>query len=102
MSMDLVLHGIMVSLVTPNAVDLSHWMVVLSCGHPILMSAWRIGTISLEMVKRPTSSASEVYDMTFLISCVIVRTGLLWRGIRTSYESMMWDTARLRAWDTLR
>ena len=57
MSMDLVLRVIMVSLVTPTAVELSHWMGVLGCGHPISMSAWRSGTISLEMVKRPASLA---------------------------------------------
>ena len=57
MSVDLVLSGIMVSLVTPTAVELSHLMVVLGCGHPISMSAWRSETISLAMVKMPASSA---------------------------------------------
>ena len=38
MSVDLVLSGIMVSLVTPTAVELSHLMVVLGCGHPILIT----------------------------------------------------------------
>ena len=84
MSMDLVLRGIMVSLVTPTAFELSHWMVVLGCGHPISMSAWRSGAISLAMVKRPTISASEADYMTFLIICAIVKTGPLWRGIGTS------------------
>ena len=77
MSMDLVLRGIMVLLVTPTAVELLHWMGVLGCGHPILMSVWHSGTISLEMVKRPASSAAEADDMTFLIICAIVRTGPL-------------------------
>ena len=102
MSMVLVLRGIMVSLVTPNAVKLSHWMGVLGCGHPILMSSWRSGNISLEMVKSPASSASEADDMTVLIICAIVRNGPLWRGIGTSSDSMMWDPARLQAWDALR
>ena len=96
MSMDLVLHGMMVLLVTPTDVELSHWMGVLSCGHTILMRACCRGTISLAMVTRPASSASEADDMTFLIICVMVRTGPLWRGIRTSSESMMWAPARLR------
>ena len=55
MFMDLVLRGIMVSLVTPTDVELSHWMGGLGCGHLISMSAWRSGTISLAMVKRPAS-----------------------------------------------
>ena len=97
MSMDLVLLVIMVLLVTPTYVELSHWMGFLGCGHPISMSSWSSGTISLEMVKRPAISASEVNDMTFLIICAIVRTGLLWRGIWTSSESMMWAPARLQA-----
>ena len=100
--MDLVLHGMMVSLVTPTAIEFSHWMGVLGCGHPILMSAWRSGTIYLVMVKMPASSDSEVDDMKFLIICTIVRTGPLWRGIGTSSEIMMWDLAWLRACDTLR
>ena len=70
-------------------------MGVLVCGHPISMSAWCSGTISLVMVKRPASSASEADEMTFLIICVIVRTSKLWRGIGTSSESMMWEPARL-------
>ena len=100
--MDLVLRGIMVLLVTPTAVELSHCMGFFDCGHPILMSAWLSGTISLVMVKRSASSDSEADDMTFLIICAIVRTGLLWRGIGTSSESMMWDPARLQDWYTLR
>ena len=74
----------MVLLVTPTAVELSHWMVFLCCGHPILISAWGSGTISLAMVNRPASSASEADDMTFLMIFAIVRIGRLWRGIRTS------------------
>ena len=66
------------------------------------MSAWRSGTISLAMVKRPASSALEVDDMTFLIICAITRTGSLWRGIGESSESMMWSPARLRDLLTLR
>ena len=34
MSMDLVLGGMMVSLVTPTDVELSHWMVVLGWPYP--------------------------------------------------------------------
>ena len=102
MSMDLVLHGMMVSLVNPTAVELSHWMGVLGCVHPISMNAWRSGTISLAIVKRPASSASEADDIKLLIICAIKSTGPLWRGIGTSSESMIWAPARMRACDTLR
>ena len=102
MSMDLVLRGMMVSLVTSTDVELLHQIGFLGSGHKLLMSAWRSGTIYLAMVKRPASSASEAYDMVFLIICAIVRTGPLWRGIMTSSESMMWDPERLQACDTLR
>ena len=89
-------------MVTPTAVELSHWTGVLGFGHLILMSAWRSGTISLAIVNRPVSSALEADDMMFLIICAIVRTGPLWRGIRTSSDSMMWSPARLQDCDTLR
>ena len=100
MSMGLVLRGMVVALITPTAVELSHWMGVLSYDHTVSKSACRSGTIYLAIVKRPASSASEADDMTLLIICANVRTGLLWRGIWTSSESMMWDPARLRACDT--
>ena len=77
MSVELVLRGTMVSLVTPTAVELLHWMGVLGCGNPIFMSAWCSGTIYLAMVKRPASSSSEADDMTFLMSCAILSTGPL-------------------------
>ena len=35
MSMELVLRGMIVLLVTPTAVELLHLMGVLGCGHPI-------------------------------------------------------------------
>ena len=101
MSMDLVLCGVMVLLVTPTALELLHWMRVLGCGHHILMSAWRSGTISFAVVKRPARSDLEADEIMFLIICVIVRTGPLWRGIGTSSESMMLALARLRDWYTL-
>ena len=56
MSMDVVLRGMMVLLVTPTYAELSHWMGVLGCGHPILLRDWRSGAIYLTMMKRPASS----------------------------------------------
>ena len=71
------LHGIMVSLANPTAVELSHWMGELGCGHPISVRDWRIGNISLAQTKGPASSASADEDMTFLMICATVRTGPL-------------------------
>ena len=66
------------------------------------MSSWRSGTISLAMVKRTASSASEAEEMTFLVICAVVWTEPLWRGIGTSSEIMIWAPARLWDCDTLR
>ena len=80
MSMNLVFCGMKFLLVTPTAVEFSHWMGVLDCVHPISMRSCRSGTISLVMVKKPASSASEADEMTSLVICVMVRTGTLWGG----------------------
>ena len=79
MSMDLVLHGILFLLVNPTAVELSYWMGVLGCGHPISMRVCRSGTIYLVIVKRPASLALKADDMKFLTICAMVSTGSLWR-----------------------
>ena len=100
--MDLVFCGMMVLLVNPTAVELLHWMGVLCCGHPILMRAWRSGTIFLAMVKRPASSSLEADDMMFLMIFAMVRTRPMWGGIRDSSESILWAPARLRALIMLR
>ena len=78
-----------VSLATPTAVVLSHWMGVRDWGHPILARAWRSGIISLAILKRPASSASAADDMTVLMIWAIVRTGPLWAGTSTSSESII-------------
>ena len=101
MSMDLVLNGMIVLLVNPTSAELSHWMRVLGFGLPILMRACRSGTIYLEMVKRPASSASEADDMLFLIIFSMVRTGPLWRGVGAYSDIMMWEPARLQGFLTL-
>ena len=67
MSIGLVRLGKMVRLVTPNAVDLSVWIVLLGCGYPISMSFWCSGTISLAVVNNPESSASVAENMTYFI-----------------------------------
>ena len=102
MSIDFVLRGMMVSLDTPTAVELSHWMGDLGCGHPISVRDWHSGTISLAQMKRPASSASAAEDMMFLMICATVRTGPLYVGAGTFSESIMCAPARLRALVTLR
>ena len=102
MSIDFVLREMMVSLATPTAVELSHWMGDLGCGHPISVRDWRSGTIALAQIKRPASSASAAEDMTFLMICGMVRTGPLYVGAGTSYERIMCAPARLHALATLR
>ena len=59
MSVDLVLRGMMVLLVTPTDVEFLHWMGVLGFGHPIYITAWSSGAISLVMVKRPATVRSD-------------------------------------------
>ena len=93
MFVDLFLHGMIILLVTPTTVELSHCMGVLVCGHSILMRDCLSGTIPLEMVKRPASSALGADNMTFLMICAMVSTGPLCRGIGTSSGSMMWAPA---------
>ena len=70
----------MLSLATSIAMELLHWMGFLGCGHPISMRVWRRGTIYLEQMKRPASSAWEDEDTTNLMICAIVRTGTLMLG----------------------
>ena len=55
-------------------------MGILGCGHPISIRACFGGTIYFAMVNNPDSSSLEADDMTFLMICVMVRTGPLWGG----------------------
>ena len=89
MSIDFVFRGIMIALDNPTAVDLSHWMVDLGCGHPISVRDWRSGTMALAQTKRPASSASAAEDMTFLMIYETMRTGPLYVGAGTFSESIM-------------
>ena len=89
MSVDFAFRGMVVSLYTPTAVELSHWMGDLGCGRPISVRDWRSGTIALAKMKRPASSASAAEDMTFLMICATVRTGPLYVGAGTFSDSIM-------------
>ena len=102
MSIDFVSLGMMVALDNPTAVELSHWMGDLGCGHPISVRDWRSGTMTWEQMKRPASSASTSEVMTFLMICATVRTGPLYVGAGTFSDSIIRAPARLRDLVTLR
>ena len=89
MSLAFVFRGRMVALYTPTAVELSHWMGDLGCGHPISVRDWRSGTMALAQMKRPASSASAAEDMPFLMICATVRTGPLYVGAGTFSDSIL-------------
>ena len=63
MSMELILLGTMVLFTTHTDVELSVWIGVGGCGQPILIRVWRMGTISLESIKRPPSLALAAKDI---------------------------------------
>ena len=77
MSINLVRLGTMFWLVTPTAVELSVWIGVLGCGHPISMRVWIIGTVSLAVMNSLASSDSAAEDMTYLIIYAMIRIGPL-------------------------
>ena len=89
MSIKFVFLGMMVALDTPTAVELSHWMGDLGCGHPIYVRDWCSGTMVLAQMKRPASSASAAEDMTFLMICATVRTGPLYVGAGMFSDSII-------------
>ena len=64
MSIDFVLRGMIVSLATPIAVELSHWIGERGWGQPISMRDWRRGTISFAQMNSPASSDSAADDIT--------------------------------------
>ena len=102
MSIDLVLLGTMVLLVTPTAVELSTWMGVFGCGQPISMSVCLMGTNSLAVMKSAANSASAADDMTNLMILASVMIGPLSRGMASFSEQKMYAPARLRDFVTFR
>ena len=80
MSIEIVHCGTMVLLVTPTAVELSIWMGEGGCHQPILMRVCWSGTISLAVMKSPTSLALAAEDMTNLMMLAMVRIGPLKGG----------------------
>ena len=78
----------MVLLQMPTAAELLVWMGFLGCDQLILMSIWRIGTISLAVMKSVPSSASAAEAMTNLIICADCT-------IESSLDRKMWAPAWL-------
>ncbi len=67
MSIILLRWGTIVLLVTRAAVELSVWIRLFGCGQPMLIRVWRCGIISLAVMKRAASSASDANAMTKLM-----------------------------------
>ena len=74
MSANLVALFTIVLLVKPTAVELSVWMGVLGCGHPISINVLRSGIIFLAVMYNAAISASAADAMTVLMICAIVKT----------------------------
>jgi len=72
--------GTIVLLVTPAAVELSVWIRLFGCGHPMTMRVWRWGIISLAVTKRAASSDSAAEAITNLMIWAMERTAPLKHG----------------------
>ena len=77
MSADLVALFTIVLLVNPTAVELSVWMGVLACGHPISINVLRSGIIFLAVVYNAAIPSSDAYPITVFMLCAIVKIGPL-------------------------
>jgi hypothetical protein len=69
--------GTMVLFVTPTAVELSVWIGLRGCSHPMSMRVCWWGTILQGAMNSAASSASVAKAMTNLIMVAIVRTAPL-------------------------
>ncbi len=98
----LIRRAMMVSLVNPTAVEFLVWMGDGGCGHPILMSVLRRGTISWAVMNNADSSASAADAMTNFTIWEIVRTGSLSLGMGSFSVRKMLAPARLRDLDSPR
>ena len=86
----------------PTAVELSVWIGVLSCGHPISINVLRSGIIFLDVMYNAAISASSADAMTVLMIFAIVKTGPLIFGFGSFYENNICAPARLLDFDSLR
>ncbi len=96
MSIILDYFGTMVLFVTLTAVELSVWIGLCGCGHPMLMRVCRWGTILRAAIKSAASSASAAKAMINLIMVAIVRTVPLKRGDGLSSKRKICAPALLR------
>ncbi len=76
-------------LVTPTAVELSVWMGVFGCGHPMAMRVCLWGIISHAVTKRAASSDSAAEAITNLMIWAMERMAPLKRGNGSSSERKM-------------
>ncbi len=84
MSIILDLLGTMVLFVTPTTAELSLWMGLRGCGHPMSMKVCWWGPISRAAIKSAASSSLADKAMINLMMVAIVRTVLLRRGVGLS------------------
>ncbi len=96
MSIILICFGTIVLFVTPTAVELSVWIGVCGCGHPMSLRVCRWGTISRAIIKHAASSASATKAMKNLIMVAIVRTAPLKRGDGSSSKRKICAPALLQ------
>jgi hypothetical protein len=87
----------MVLFVIPIAVELSVWIGLCGCGHPMSMRVCLWGIILRAAIKSAASSASAAKAMTNLIMVAIVRTMPLRPGNGLSFERKICAPAQL--WD---
>ncbi len=67
-------------LVTPTVVELSVWIGVFGCGHPMEMRVCLWGIISRAVMNRAASSDLAAEAITNLMICVMESTAPLKRG----------------------
>jgi hypothetical protein len=96
MSIILDFFGTMVVFVTPTAVELSVWIGLCGCGHPMSMRVFWWGTILRAAIKSAASLASAAKAIANLIMVAIVRTASLKRGVGLSSERRICAPALLQ------
>jgi hypothetical protein len=96
MSIILDCFGTVVLFVTPTAVELSVWIGLCGCGHPMSIRVCWWGTISRLAIKSAASSASAAEAMINMIMVPIVRTAPLKHGYGSSSKRKMCAPALLQ------
>ena len=86
-------------LTTPSSVELHVCNGEGGCGQPISDTVFKIGIISLAVMKSAPNSASAAEVMTNLIICSIVRTGTFHLGSGSLSDKNIWSPTRLRPLD---